>query len=311
MEGDQVQIFKRFAAVLWCAITVVLVGCGGSGQSDTADQSSDQPVDQPTDQSISVLLEADKTKNTYDLIREKGYEIEVPDGDHTPSEEHITQTFDSTLNKDVFEFTLHLTPDNDKNKENDRQRNEIKTWDKSPANMIAVAGETHIYRWKFMLPVDFQASEAFSHIHQLKPVAKNAGGDEIPVITLTARKKTTSKETTNKLELIYRAPANSDNDYLERVDLQDFLGEWVSVEETVTYSKPSKYYIKIVRISDKKTLLEYSDRSSEPLILFRDDTEFVRPKYGLYRQIKNGLTDIPGLKDEILRFADFQLIEKE
>jgi hypothetical protein len=205
----------------------------------------------------------------------------------------------------VFAFLLHLTPDNDRGVDSDRQRNEIKTWDKSPAGMIAAKGETHTYRWKFKLPAGFKASTAFSHIHQLKPVAKASGGDEIPVITLTARKKNP-----DKLQLIYRAPATttaSPNTYLREVDLANFLGEWVHVEETVTYNTPSDYHIVITRLRDDKVLLEYTGAT---LILWRSDTKLVRPKYGLYRQITANGAPIKGLRDETLLYADFELHEE-
>jgi hypothetical protein len=287
-----------------CFLSGMATGCSAADTPAITIDLPNPPPDNDTD--TVTLLAADGVTDTYTLIRSKSYDVETPDDAHTPPEKHIAQTFDATLNKYVFEFYLHLTPDNDRGEDSDRQRNEIKTWDKSPANMIAVKGETHIYRWKFKLPAGFQTSTAFSHIHQLKPVATASSGDEIPVITLTARKKSP-----DKLQLIYRAPATataSPNTYLKEVNLSDFLDEWVSVEETATYDTPSFYRIKIVRIRDGKTLLEYSDNT---LVLFRSDTKFVRPKYGLYRQIKSGDAAIDGLRDETLRFADFELEEKE
>ena len=53
---------------------------------------------------------------------------------------------------------------------NDRQRMEIKTYDKSPDNLVGVTGETVEYRWKFKLDSGFQPSASFTHLHQLKAV---------------------------------------------------------------------------------------------------------------------------------------------
>ena len=56
-------------------------------------------------------------------------------------------------------------------------------------------GDTMTYRWRFRLPLGFQVSHSFTHLHQLKAVD---GDDEMPLITLTAR-----KGTPNVLQLIY------------------------------------------------------------------------------------------------------------
>ena len=52
----------------------------------------------------------------------------------------------------------------------DRQRNEIKTYDKSPDNLLGVEGEEVVYKWKFKLDADMQLSSSFTHVHQLKSV---------------------------------------------------------------------------------------------------------------------------------------------
>ncbi len=279
------------------AIICVLIYCSCNPPGETPD---DAPGG---DDKTIMTLSADGHTSTYDLIASKGYGIESPDDAHNPPFEHITQQWDDLLQRYVFAFTLHLTPDNDRGTDSDRQRNEIKTWDRSPATMYATRGEKHTYRWKFRLPAGFQPSTAFSHIHQLKPV----GGDEIPLITITARKKSP----VDKLQLIYRAPAPesgaaSPNTYLAETDLSQFLGVWVEVEETAVYAPASHYSIKITRISDGRVLLEYT---SPGLILWRTGCTFVRPKYGLYRQTHNGATPVTGLRDETLLFADFELTE--
>lgn len=256
---------------------------------------------------VTVLLSADGVTDTYALIASKGYGNEAPDASHSAFGQHIRQIWDAALGKYVFAFYLHLTPDDDRGESVDRQRNEIKTWDQSPANMIATKGQTHTYKWKFCLPSGFQPSGEFSHIHQIKPVALASGGDEIPMITLTARKKSAG----NKLQLIYRAPrvgtTESVNSYLAEIDLGDFPGQWVEVTETVTYDTPSSYSIIIRRLGDSKQLLNYASSS---LVLWRTDTKFTRPKYGLYRKTSSGDQAVEGLRDEVVLFADFALTEE-
>lgn len=63
---------------------------------------------------------------------------EVPDCSHPDFGPHITQTFDSTLNTYVFDFSIHVTPDNDRCINFDRQRNEIKT---NSNSLVAFQGD--------------------------------------------------------------------------------------------------------------------------------------------------------------------------
>ncbi len=108
---------------------------------------------------------------------------------------HIAEVFDTDLNKNVFEFYIHVTPDNDRCINFDRQRIEIKTYDSSPDNLKGTLGETVTYKWRFKIPVGFQPSANFTHIHQVKAVG---GDDDNPIFTLTLR-----KASPNKLELNY------------------------------------------------------------------------------------------------------------
>ncbi|GHV70821.1 hypothetical protein AGMMS49928_20090 [Spirochaetia bacterium] len=272
----------------------------------------------------AVYLSADLTRDAYDLIRSKGYEIEAPDETRSsytaahPGVKHITQQFDPVLNKDVFAFTLHRTPDDDPSgaERKDRQRNEMKSDAHSPETLKGVRGETHKFIWKFRIPSGFTASSGFTHIHQLKPV----GGDEIPTITLDLRKKSSGNEV---VQLVYRPPAAggtaSSNVYLvDNIPMADFFNQWVQVEEKVLYDDPPEYSIKITRHSDGKKLLEYTYNAAnwknpEPFIMIRPGTAFVRPKWGIYRQITTdsaGKNPIPGLKDETVLFADFEQHER-
>src|SRR5882724_2140985 len=83
-----------------------------------------------------VFLTADGQTDAYTLVNNAlGAGPETPDCSHPSFGEHITQATDSTLGKPVFVFNIHVTPDNDRCTNFDRQRLEIKTDGGSPAKV--------------------------------------------------------------------------------------------------------------------------------------------------------------------------------
>jgi len=243
--------------------------------------------------SKAVVLNADGPGNTYELINSvlaPGYDaVENPECAHPSFGRHIAEVWDATLNCYVFEFYSHVTPDNDRCINFDRQRVEIKTYDQSPANLIGTVGETITYSWKFKLAAGFKPSSSFTHIHQVKPVN---GDDGTPLFTLTAR-----KGNPDKLELIH--------DNITKVttaDLSLFEGEWVQAIETIKVGAHGTYSIQIKRISDNTTLLSFS---SGDIKTIRPDNDFIRPKWGIYRS----LNDAANLRDESIRFNSFSIEE--
>jgi len=258
--------------------------------------------------SAQVLLNADGPGNTYELISSvlaPGYKpIETPgtrknDCDNHSSFKgtHITEIFDKELNRHVFKFLIHVNEDNDRCKKFDRQRNEIKSYDKSPDNLKGTKGETVVYQWKFKLDKGFQVSKNFTHLHQLKAV----GGSEknMPLITLTAR-----KANPDKLELRYSSAL--DQNTLTSVPLDAFKGNWVEVTETVTYGEKGNAKFSML-IIDHKTGREILKYSSSQLRMWKTNADFVRPKWGIYRSLKRA----SDLRDEEVLFADFSIKEIE
>ncbi|WP_372933901.1 T9SS type A sorting domain-containing protein [Mariniphaga sediminis] len=244
-----------------------------------------------------VVLEADGPGNTYELINSvfaPGYDVtETPDCAHPDFGRHIDEVMDPDLGIYVFRFHIHVTPDNDRCINFDRQRNEIKSYDKSPANLKAVEGETVEYSWKFKLDSAFQPSTSFTHIHQLKAV----GGSEesMPLITLTPR-----KSSTNSLQLRYAK--NTSQTTIKQVALAPFLGNWVEVKEKVLYGEQGSYELQIKRVSDGEILLDYSNKS---IRMWKTGASFIRPKWGIYRSL-----DVPSdLRDEVVLFASFSVRE--
>lgn len=246
-----------------------------------------------------TILNADAKKDTYAHINSvlaPGYNaIEVPDLSHPEFGPHITTIFDADLNKDVFKFTLHVTPDNDvSTTKTDRQRIEIKTYGSSPEHLKGTVGETIEYKWRFKLPVGFQPTSSFTHIHQIKAV----GGDESnPIFTLTPR-----KGTPNKMELIYVESETSGTDKKVIVNLSLFEGVWVEVTETLKIGPQETYSITIKKVNDSSVLLSYT---SNDIATIRPDNSFIRPKWGIYRSLNSSSE----LRDESLLFSDFSITE--
>jgi len=245
----------------------------------------------------AIELNADGPGNTYELITSvlaPGFDpIEAPDCSHPDFGEHIDELFDNELNTNVFRFYIHTDPDNDRCINFDRQRNEIKTYDKSPDNLLGIENETVVYKWKFKLPSGFQSSPNFTHIHQLKSVGGSL--ESMPMYTLTTR-----KGSPDRLELRY---AETDNQVtLAQTELAPLIGVWLEVTETISYGVNGTYDINIKRVSDDSVLFEYSNNS---IVNWRPEASFVRPKWGIYRSLINS----QDLRDEALLFANFSIEE--
>ncbi len=207
-----------------------------------------------------VVLDADGAGNTYELITSvlaPGFDpVEEPDCSHTVFGRHIDELFDSELNTNVFRFFMHDTPDNDRCINFDRQRNEIKTYDKSPDNLLGIENETVEYKWKFKIDAGFQVSPNFTHLHQLKSVGGSLEG--MPMYTLTAR-----KASPDRIELRY---AETDTQItLQQTDLTPFKGTWLEVTETIKYGTSGTYAIEIKKVDDGSVLFNYSDNNIQNL----------------------------------------------
>lgn len=246
-----------------------------------------------------IKLEANGTGDTYELINSvlaPGYNVvEAPDCNHESFGRHIDEVFNDELQKNVFRFFIHTTPDNDRCKNFDRQRNEIKSYDKSPNELKGIVNEKVVYSWKFKLSKDFKSSSSFTHIHQIKAV----GGDEesMPLITLTTR-----KGSPDLLQLRYSEHLTQVT--LTEIDLAPFKGNWVEVEETVVYGEQEVGTYEVV-ISDVKSKKEVFNYKNESIRMWKNNASFMRPKWGIYRS----LNDAESLKDEEVLFADFNIKE--
>lgn len=252
-----------------------------------------------------------QSDDTYQLMRSCGYNYEVPDvsrGHASKPFRHVQQTFDKTLGKNVFQFFIHAAIDDDRGRANvtDRQRVEIKTDTKSPASMVGQKGETLTFKWKFMLPRNFVTTNRFCHIHQLKGLDNKAGDADVgmPLITFTCYTKTGGKET---MEVRYdNRNDGSGQTTVAKAPLDDFKGEWVDVVETVAFGEKGSYEVTISRVKNGKVLLQYAAKDID---MWRSDCVGMRPKWGIYRSLGKDGEQRNLLRDEELRFADFEIIK--
>ena len=237
-----------------------------------------------------TILEANGPGDTYELIESVfapagGEAVESPDCIHTEFGRHICEVWDKDINQFVFEFFLHLTPDNDRCIKTDRQRIEIKTQN-TPDSLVARSGKTITFRWKFKLPTGFQPSSNFTHLHQIKAVGGNDGS---PIFTLSPR-----KGSPNKMVLLH-----NNEELIASVNLSLFEGTWVECTEIIKVGNTKgAYSIIINKINDGMVILSYSNND---IMTIRKDNNFVRPKWGIVRSLKTP----SDLRDETVRFAGF------
>ncbi|MHA7055814.1 T9SS type A sorting domain-containing protein [Aquimarina sp. M1] len=270
-------------------------------------------------QDVITLLEADGPGDTYQLLEDtySGTPYEVPDCDHTPRLDHITEVFDNDLNKNVFQFDIHTDVDTDRCRINiDRQRNEIKTYDPSPDKLKAIKGELVVYKWKFKLDVDFLPTNRFTHIFQIK--AKGGSDDSNPVLTISPF-KSSSSSAVRKLRVRYsqgdNPPSGPEYVTVREIDLAPFLGNWVEAtcevyvneDSTTIPSDEDPGFIKLTikDVMSGAELLNYEDLDID--MLREGSSVFLRPKWGIYRSLESSMP----LRDETVYFADFSIIEKD
>ena len=239
-----------------------------------------------------VILTADNQVDAYTRIKSVlGASPETPDCSHPAFGPHITQTIDNDLEKYVFLFNIHVTPDNDRCSAFDRQRLEIKTEGSSPAYVKGFLNDSVTFRWKFKLPAGFQPSTSFTHIHQIKAFDGDASA---PIITITPR-----KGSPNTLQLIH-INSSGVTTTLTSTALDPFVGTWVEAYEKITYNTHGTYSLVISRLSDGAPLFSYTNND---LDLWRNGTTVVRPKWGIYRSLNHP----EQLRDEQVEFDRFCL----
>ncbi|ADY51027.1 hypothetical protein Pedsa_0445 [Pseudopedobacter saltans DSM 12145] len=262
-----------------------------SGQPPKEDPPKENPGSGTVNNAATLSATA-SSGSAYPLFT-GAFAHENPDCVHSPFGPHVTQAFDSDLNKNVFVFHSHIIDDNDRCTNFDRVRMEIKG---SNSKTEHKENEMGYYRWKFRLPADFVGSNTFCHIFQIKAKSGDAGA---PLITITPR--------ASVLEVIHDAGESKANSLgkVISVPLAPFKGAWVEAYVKYKSSDNGSFEIVLTRVSDGVTLLSYSKASG--IDMWRTgDNQVNRGKWGVYRSKGDGKTV---LKDEQVKFADFCVSE--
>lgn len=261
----------------------------------------------------------EKGAKSYALIRKVFGEnaIEAPDlyNSNHPEVLHILEGTDDIVGPH-FIFLSHRDQDMDRDKDiTDRQRNEIKAYDKSKRGLKGYENETMQYRWKFKVEDDFEFSKSFTHIFQIK--AKNfskrvssADSDSFPIITFTAVDKGNEG---NEFQLRHSPSLTQDGKWLKseklvRKDMSFFTGDWVEFFVQITYQDQGQLIVKATNIETNDVLMNFEKTGID---MWRGETskDFARPKWGIYRS----LNDKTSLREdeETAYFADFSIRKGE
>ena len=297
-----------------CATTALLalVGCGSGGGGGQAPPQFPPPVEDlpATDTAQFIVLttrtlDADGDQvglDAYDLIRDFGgpSPIEAPDlyPLNHPGVRHIYEDTDATIGNH-FVFIIHRDIDIDRDRVDitDRQRNEIKTYDKSEEAVKGFENETFIYRWKFRINADMEVSTRFTHMFQLKAVG---GSDSHPILTISGAERSGA----DGIEVRY-SPLQQDT-ILQRQNWSMVTGEWLEAYCRVTFAESGDLRLILTRMRDDAIIFNIDERG---LDLWRGENpgHFVRPKWGIYRSILDWDNLRPD--EESVRFANFSVSE--
>ena len=318
-----------FYFFLIALVVTAISACGGSTQSptppeavslpdsqgdgDTNEDPAEQEAFTVTSEVTLIATGTDSASETYASIEHVFGEgsIEAPDlfeGDHTDTA-HILEETDSTVGPH-FVFLAHRDEDFNKGVQSDRQRNEIKTYDKSDNEVLGFEGETMQFEWYFHISSEMSLTSKFSHFFQLK--ARNDtenntnGNDDQPVITLSAVEKDSSgKELQVRHSVGFNADGSSTSDvYLIRTNFNDIADEWVKVFVQATFAEEGSFVMQITRLRDSAIIVDINETNIDMWRGVSSD-DFVRPKWGIYRSTAE--IDKLRQQEERVKFADFAI----
>lgn len=232
---------------------------------------------------------------------------------------HIAVEWDTELQQHVFNLFSHCNEDaldGDRGSKVDRMRNEMKSrtgpaWYKMNGNY----NEWQVLEWKMKIPVGYQPTQQFCHIHQLK--AQEGDDNGAPVITISLRAND-SEGNGRRLQVIHtaRRGGNSAGVFIDDpslYSLDKFEGQWLQVQQEVNFQRNGYYRLRISRVSDGVVLL---DQEKEGIDLWRAKGAVnIRNKFGIYRSYGGKMTNagdrpVNGLKDENIWLADFKVYKK-
>jgi hypothetical protein len=143
-----------------------------------------------------------------------------------------------------------------------RQRNEVTVNPGNPAMYKGMKGDTMSYTWRFRL-VAMNANPTWCDIFQVK---QHGPLGVAPYLALEAYKSDLTVDTAR----LGRVKA---------VPLSAIMGVWITASLTVTYADAGSISL-LLKKEDGSTVLAYDNKNID---LWDTDVDFVRPKWGLYR----------------------------
>jgi hypothetical protein len=228
---------------------------------------------------------------TYPLIESVlgSGSLELPDSFHQPAFAHVQEEDDPDVGPS-FVFFMHRDVDRDpvNHDRTDRQRCELKVFDRSPEHLKGYENTAFSYTWRFKISGDVPVSRRFLHLFQLK--AAKSPDDDHPVLTLTGALKSGAA----RLEI--RHSASREDEVLAEAPWERATGVWLEASVRARYSDRGSLAVTIAR-TDGTPLIDFE----------RDDIDlwrgggFVRPKWGIYRSLadRGRLTNA----EDTVRFA--------
>lgn len=225
----------------------------------------------------------------YGAFNSRIFALETPDCLH--DQPHITQQFDSGLDKNVFVFHSHINSDTDRCLKDDRVRMEFRgTGSASNSTTRHAENNTTYYRWKFKLASNINTGNRFFHVFQLKAI----GGDDtgFPILTISPIR--------DRLELKHSRTGPENEQVLNSAPLDNFKGVWIEAYLKVKHGNSGSIYFTLKKVSNGDIMLAYV---RENIDMWRTGAESNNPKWGIYRGKSNGLDY------EQVRFADFCISE--
>ena len=241
---------------------------------------NNQSLASQTSQFIGLEADLNSSLSALDQIRKSfgKYSIESPElfeGNHQGFE-HIKIQDDSDKGA-CFAFYIHRDLDKDMDKHwpigKERQRNEIKGYKGSPEVMKAMDQETASYSWDFKIDPTFSLTHQFCHFFQLKPVGEK--NFPLPILTLSGGVHAGKEE----LELRFFGKKSH---RIKLADWNDCKGKWLRCKCVTKFAENGEILFSLQ--STDGTLS--AEHSMTNLMTWYPDFYFVRPKWGIYRSLK-------------------------
>jgi len=248
--------------------------CGAIGQACCAENTcmgNALPTPDPETGGVTVLHLKASGSDPYALFRAKDLlPIDGPDSDY------ITDTGDSFL------FVLHQNgAEETVSSGAQRQRNEVTVNPGNPRRYKGQRDETITYTWRFRLE-RMNANPTWCDIFQIK---QQGPLGVAPYLALEARRDQLEVDS-QKMGVVSRVP------------LSQIMNVWINASLTIKYADAGSINLSLKR-DDGTVALSYVNNNAD---FWDTNVNFVRPKWGLYRNKANGAGEAA------IRYNDMKII---